>query len=278
LLANDSCRLEDFQREIGIDDGEPGEEAGQYYYFKGVQLAQIRQLYQEHKDRYGETAQQKNDQITMALDWLSANAFAETKHKFLKSIDHPVNKGVLDDGTIGVLKNLIQYECPAPCVPDGYRDPYADFQFPNPCPINGSFHDCMANRLQNEKFCGENCAPGYIKNKEDICVSEDFFGWQSDHLRPKYLIGANWDDYEYKGDARDITYWGQRFGAKAINFLAITTVLFAMIAVLRLVLSGGASEQVTNFKKMAQWSAIALIAAIFAYVIVKTVISMTYWG
>lgn len=265
-LPNKSCRIESVQAAIN----------GDYLFFKGVQLNNYREL---HQQLFPENAQ-LDSAIAMTLDWLSANAFAQTAPD-PDRLNYDVKNGQLDSETIGVIDNLMRFKCPSKCVTKGDTPPLpynADFLWPSPCALNQDFEKCMQVRYDNGKTCGKPCAPGYIKNDQGVCVSEDFFGWQNDHLRPKYQIGANWDDYEYKGDARDITYWTQRFGAKAINFLAITTVLFAMIAVLRLVLSGGSADELGNLKKVAQWSVIALIVAIFAYVIVKTVISMTYWG
>lgn len=276
LLDNGSCRLADLQALVADD--------ADYYFFKGNQGEALKDLYQTYEEQYApQTNYQDIYNLNFALDLLAATAFAQDTVD-TATLDHEITDGKLDPEMIKVINNITKSSCPGTCITPGSpptvssTPPLQDLKFPHPCPLNKSFKECMKLRFDKTKVCGNDCSPGYIKNHQGVCVSEDFFGWQADHLRPKYQIGANWDDYEYKGDARDITYWGQRFGAKAINFLAITTVLFAMIAVLKMVLSGGESGQRENLKKVAQWSTIALILAVFAYVIVKTVISMTYWG
>lgn len=94
-------------------------------------------------------------------------------------------------------------------------------------------------------------------------------------LLPKYLVGASCQE-ELKGDARDITYWIQRFGKQITTFLAALAVLLIAWNAFGLVTAAGDSDQIATHKKALMWIGIGLAVAMFAYVIVKTAISLTF--
>ena len=96
-----------------------------------------------------------------------------------------------------------------------------------------------------------------------------------DGLLPKYLVGANCED-ELKGDARDITYWIQRFSKQITTFIAAVAVLLIAWNAFGLVTAGGDSDQIATNKKALIWVGAGLLLTVFAYVIVKTIISLTF--
>jgi hypothetical protein len=94
-------------------------------------------------------------------------------------------------------------------------------------------------------------------------------------LLPKYLVGASCDE-ELHGDARDITYWLQRFSGQITTFIAALAVLLIAWNAFGLVMAAGDSDQLATGKKALMWVGIGLLLAVFAYVIVKTAISLSF--
>ncbi len=94
-------------------------------------------------------------------------------------------------------------------------------------------------------------------------------------LLPKYLVGANCGE-ELHGDARDITYWIQRFGKQITTFIAGVAVLLIAWNAFGLVMAGGDSDKIATAKKALIWVGAGLLLTVFAYVIVKTAISLTF--
>ena len=94
-------------------------------------------------------------------------------------------------------------------------------------------------------------------------------------LLPKYLVGASCDT-ELKGDARDITYWLQKFSGQITTFIAAIAVLLIAWNAFGLVMAAGDSDQLANGKKALMWVGIGLLLTVFAYVIIKTALSLTF--
>ena len=94
-------------------------------------------------------------------------------------------------------------------------------------------------------------------------------------LLPKYLVGASCDPDLY-GDARDITYWIQKFSGKITTFIAALAVLLIAWNAFGLVMAGGDTDTIATSKKALMWVGIGLLLVIFAYVIVKTAISLSF--
>ncbi len=94
-------------------------------------------------------------------------------------------------------------------------------------------------------------------------------------LLPKYLVGASCDT-ELKGDASDITYWLQKFSGQITTFIAAIAVLLIAWNAFGLVMAAGDSDQLANGKKALMWVGIGLLLTVFAYVIVKTALSLTF--
>ncbi len=95
-------------------------------------------------------------------------------------------------------------------------------------------------------------------------------------LLPKYLVGASCDTSELKGDARDITYWIQKFSGKITTFIAAIAVVLIAWNAFGLVMAGGEADQISTIKKALVWVGVGLLLTIFAYVIVKTAISLSF--
>ena len=95
-------------------------------------------------------------------------------------------------------------------------------------------------------------------------------------LRPRYLVGASDGTRNLSGSVEDLTYWFQRFGRKIVGFIAAVAVFFIVWNAFSMVTSMGDADQISSSKKAIQWILIGLALAIFAYVIIKTIISLTY--
>ncbi len=95
---------------------------------------------------------------------------------------------------------------------------------------------------------------------------------QSTQQRPEHLVDL---DQDFTGTASDITRYLQR----ALNVIMVIT---GAIAVFLLILSGNgmilsmAGDELAKKKKAVQWILIGLLLIIFAYVIVKTVLTVLY--
>lgn len=94
-------------------------------------------------------------------------------------------------------------------------------------------------------------------------------------LLPKYLVGASCNT-ELKGDARDITYWLQKFSGQITTFVAAIAVLLIAWNAFGLVMAAGDSDQLANGKRALMWVGIGLLLTVFAYVIIKTALSLTF--
>ncbi len=94
-------------------------------------------------------------------------------------------------------------------------------------------------------------------------------------LLPKYLVGASCDP-NLHGDARDVTYWIQKFSGKITTFIAALAVLLIAWNAFGLVMAGGDTDAISTRKKALMWVGIGLLLTVFAYVIIKTAISLSF--
>lgn len=94
-------------------------------------------------------------------------------------------------------------------------------------------------------------------------------------LRPKYQAGISRDG-GLRGDASDLTHWLQRFGTKIAGAMAAIAVFFVVWNAFNLLIARGDADDISKAKKALTWIIFGLLITIFAYVLVKTVISLTY--
>ena len=105
-----------------------------------------------------------------------------------------------------------------------------------------------------------------------------------DKVTPKFLPGARGSDgkaisgKEMQGTAADVTSTVQKAINTLIGFAGVIAVLFFVWHGAILVFSVGGSEEITKAKKGLTWSAVGLVVIIFAYVVVKSIIAITYVG
>ena len=155
---------------------------------------------------------------------------------------------------LGLAKYLLAVECKK-CPEEPTTQAYFDHPNPKtPCDCGGK------ENYDEETF---------------ECVS-DFFQLTPDQLRPKYLTGSNYDSRRSTGDARDITFWLQKFGGKITNYIAALAVLFIAFNGFLMVAAAGDQDQIGKAKTGIIWTLVGLVVLAFAYVLVKTVISLAY--
>ena len=92
---------------------------------------------------------------------------------------------------------------------------------------------------------------------------------------PKYLVGT---DIDPTGTAKDATTFGQRLVRGLVGILTMLAVFFIVYTGLNWVTSAGNSDGVEKGKTSLKWIILGLLLVIFAYVIVKTVITLPYSG
>lgn len=95
------------------------------------------------------------------------------------------------------------------------------------------------------------------------------------NIAPKYLPGMQ---TQRTGSAKDITTVAQKATNVLIGFAGVVTVFFFVWNAVVLVLSVGGAEEITKAKRGLTWAAVGLVLIIFAYVIVKSIIFVTYSG
>lgn len=93
---------------------------------------------------------------------------------------------------------------------------------------------------------------------------------------PEHLVGA--DSRSLKGDASDLTVFFQRFGNGLTILAGSLAVIMIVVNGFMMVVSVGDTDTVGKAKSGLIWSLVALLLIIMAYVIVKTVISVSYSG
>lgn len=148
------------------------------------------------------------------------------------------------------------------------------------CPNEPDFFDENYDQYQEYKNTPNaktpcECGVENFDYENMICPST-LFQWDEDQLRPKYLTGSNWESRKYKGDASDLTFWMQKFGNKITSYAAALAVLFIVFNGFMLVTAAGDEDQINKAKTGIRWALIGLVLLGFAYIIVKTVISLAY--
>lgn len=93
--------------------------------------------------------------------------------------------------------------------------------------------------------------------------------------KPKHLVGVNDTP---TGDASDATRFLQRLAKGLMAIFATVAVFFVVYNALYFVISAGDSDKITKAKKAMTWIALGLLLVIFAYVLVKTIISLPFSG
>lgn len=91
--------------------------------------------------------------------------------------------------------------------------------------------------------------------------------------KPESLVGTQ---TEAKGDASDVTSFFQKMAAGLVTILTAVAIFFVVLNASSMVMSAGNSDKITKAKKALTWIILGLLVVIFAYVIVKTVISLPY--
>ena len=135
---------------------------------------------------------------------------------------------------------------------------------------------CPEGKEYFDGKCEERCPQNYRRDEWTGECVESVYGWTPDHLRPKYLTGANWNERILKGDNSDLTYWMQKFGGKITTGVASLAVLFIAYNGFMIVTASGNEEQIKNARTGILWTVLGLFVITFAYVLVKTVISLAY--
>lgn len=90
---------------------------------------------------------------------------------------------------------------------------------------------------------------------------------------PKHLAGVDWG---LSGDASDITLFLQRLTNGIAGVAAAVAILFLVNDAFNLVIATGNTEDIAKAKKGMIWALVGLIVIIGAFIVVKTVISLTY--
>jgi predicted cobalt transporter CbtA len=94
---------------------------------------------------------------------------------------------------------------------------------------------------------------------------------------PKHLVDAE-ETKELAGNASDITRFIQKIANGITTVAASIAVFFIVYNAFGLVKSAGDSDSIGNSKKGLIWSLAGLALIMFAYVLVKTIISIIYSG
>ncbi len=116
-------------------------------------------------------------------------------------------------------------------------------------------------------------------SEEESNNLESMTGFGCSKLMPKYLLGASCqENKKLKGDASDITYWIQNFAGKITALIGVIVMILIIKNAMTIITSVGETEKITTAKKGIMWSLVGLGLTMFAYIIVKTVISLTYTG
>jgi len=106
---------------------------------------------------------------------------------------------------------------------------------------------------------------------------EKITGFGCNELMPRYLVGANCEENKtLEGDATDLAVWIQKFGGKITSVITLLAVLLIIWNAFKIVSAAGDDTQISEAKKGIMWTIIGLALTMFAYIIVKTVIMLTY--
>ena len=119
---------------------------------------------------------------------------------------------------------------------------------------------------------------------KDALGEHQILSYTMEKLTPKFLPGARGSDgsalggKEMQGTSADVTSTVQKAINTLIGFAGVIAVLFFVWHGAVLVFSVGGSDEITKAKKGLTWSAVGLVVIIFAYVVVKSIIAITYVG
>jgi len=91
-------------------------------------------------------------------------------------------------------------------------------------------------------------------------------------------VFAELRESEWTGKPYIITFYIQRIANALTGLAAAVAVLFIVQNSFNLLTSAGDSEKVTTSKKGLMWALIGLVVIMGAYIVVKTVISLSYVG
>jgi hypothetical protein len=100
-------------------------------------------------------------------------------------------------------------------------------------------------------------------------------GFQSELQPPKYLPRS---EAKLEGNAGDITIFLQKLTNGITGIAAAIAVLFLIQNSFSLVIATGNSDNISKAKKGIIWSLVGLVLIMGAFIVVKTVISITYSG
>ncbi len=100
--------------------------------------------------------------------------------------------------------------------------------------------------------------------------------------RPQFLAGVNddaiFDSKELKGEAVDITRFINKVSKSFAGGAAAIAIIMIVMNAFALVTAMGDSDAIGNAKKGLLWSFLGLLLIVFAYVIIKSIVAMTYSG
>jgi hypothetical protein len=102
-------------------------------------------------------------------------------------------------------------------------------------------------------------------------------GFACSETMPKYLVGASCNENKkLKGDASDIATWIQKFGGKITSLMGMIAVVFLVYNAFLITTAAGDADRISQGKRGIMWTILGLMVAMFAYLIVKTVIVFMY--
>ncbi len=208
----------------------------------------------------------------------------ESKDKlvaFEKDVKIGISNSISTDVSIIYKKCRGKFECPY--VIEGYfgtQDKpvkyYVDFYYGDDekiyKPVEKEFY-VYDKILENENIRFKK-ATGRKKFQENLT---NITGFKCSELMPKYLVGANClENNTLEGDATDLAYYIQKFGGMITRLIGLLAVALIVFYGFRIATAAGDDEQISNAKKGIMWTIIGLALTMFAYIIVKSVIMLTY--
>ena len=219
------------------------------------------------------------DEETLMLD---IEMFPEKKPIITGQVTNEEGKGIHRVRVRSTSPSLHSYSYEAHTNPDGFYEiegykkkkyhlKFNDSSYKDPDPLEVEVEDSLVPDQDIELI-----QISVAKDNENIMVGASG-GFECDELMPKYLIGANCiDNNNLKGDASDITMWIQKFGGKITGLIGMIAVVLIIWNAFNITTAAGDSEKISQGKKGLIWTIVGLGLTMFAYVIVKTVIMLTY--
>ena len=117
---------------------------------------------------------------------------------------------------------------------------------------------------------------GYAKPRSLSPLSKEALS----DTRPKYLVGSQSDYYQQKlaGDSGDLTRFIQKLINGLTGIVAAIAIYFIVLNAFNLVTAFGDSDRISKAKSGLTWSGVGFLLMVFAYVIVKTIMFITFSG